>query len=139
MRQHPFGGNAVNGWNQFQVATDSRQVQCEQIVVILHSRPTADLFESDDTIGLHIEMVNGKSGVLINQRAQQPVPAFPKHQQRSENRQQDRQTKSERPQTHAPPLAGTQLYVQHMITLKSAITRFASSKGQIANLTVLGS
>jgi hypothetical protein len=70
---------------------------------------------------------------------QQPVASSPEEEQGRENSEKDGQPKTESPQTHAPPFAGSQFDIEHMVALKPSVPRFASGEGQeFVSVTSMG-
>src|SRR5438034_1021866 len=121
MRQDPLDVGGFDGGNQFEIAFDPGEIQREQIIFQPNAGPTSELFNSDDAIGLHIQLMNGKGGVFGEPAAHDPLSSSPRAEQTEKDREGASEEDGHLADAKLPPLAGTKLYVQHMVALEAAV------------------
>jgi hypothetical protein len=79
------------------------------------------LLNRNDPVGLHIQLMNGKSGIFGEEAPDEPLAAAPDGKQTEKNRKSPSQQKRGLTKAELPPLAGTQLDLKNMVSLEPAV------------------
>ena len=125
MREDPFDIDRFNGRHQFQIAFDAREIERQQIVLQSHTSPPAQLLDRDDAVGLHVQLVNGKSRVFGEEAPNEPFPSSPGGKQSKKNRTSTAEQQGELAQPALAAMRRAQLNIENMIALEAAVLGFA--------------
>ena len=70
--QDAFDRDGLDQGDQFQVPLHAREIERQQVLLGLDSRPAAQLVHGDNAVGLHVDFLDGERFVFIDQPVERP-------------------------------------------------------------------
>ena len=124
-RQDALDGDGTDRRNQLQIPLHRRQIERNQIVAELHPRPPAQLLQRNHAVGFHLNVLDGKLGVFIDEFVQRPLARAPEQIKTEHRAEQDARRQRRQPRARRAHLVGTQFHVQNVPAMQPPVFMFA--------------
>src|ERR1017187_3783487 len=127
-RQHALNGNRVNHRDEFEIALDRREIERDEVRARLHARPAAQLFRRNFPVRRHVNLLDRKISVFINECVERRLADAPDKIQAKKSSEHDEERNCPQPHAVRAHLIGAQFHIQHVVAVQASVFNWFASK-----------